>query len=304
MGATTKEVVEMMYERGKCMNDSKIVACDITGHVDTFVIKDEKNLYYRADKSKKIHVFVPSTYSGDEPYQVLYFFDAQNLFAQAGKYTDKNDPYGGWQLDLSLTAVSQQQGKNIIVVGIENADEYRELELFMEPKRFGKLSPLATMIEEEVFKEGYLDEFSAFIKETLHPAMMEKYNLDEQNIGIGGSSMGGIASFYCAIKELGFYKYVLSYSPAFGLYEMEAFEDFFDKVDFASHSDKLPKIHIYCGGADLLESQLLGAAKAMKETMVKLGYDNEKIFETFDPSKAHNEEAWREILRESFSFLL
>ena len=289
------------------MSNSQNLLCKeygTTGHVDTYLIKDEVNLHYRKDKSKLIHVFVPDTYQKNVPHGVLYFFDAQNLFSNAGHYTDKNDPYGGWQLDVALTAVWKQRGKNILVVGIENADEYRELELFMEPKRFGKLSPLATTIEEEVFKEGYLDELSDFIKETLHPAMMEKYNIEQQNIGIGGSSMGGIASFYCALKELGFYRYVLSYSPAFGLYEMEAFETFFDKMDFASHIEELPKIHIYCGGADPLEEQLLTAARKMKETMVRHGYDNEKILETFDPTKVHNEEAWREILEESFGYLL
>lgn len=289
------------------MSNSQNLFCkeyDTTGHVDTYLIRDEVNLHYRKDKSKLIHVFVPDTYKKEVPHGVLYFFDAQNLFSNAGHYTDKNDPYGGWKLDVALTAVRQQYGKNILVVGIENADEYRELELFMEPKVFGKLSPLATTIEEEVFKEGYLDELSTFMQETLHPAMKAKYNIDESSVGIGGSSMGGIASFYCSLKNLGFYKYVLSYSPAFGLYEMEAFEDFFKKINFKKNTNKLPKIHIYCGGGDLLESQLLLAAKAMKETMVRWGYKKELIFETFDPTKPHNEEAWRLFLGESFTCLL
>lgn len=285
---------------GKCENKEY----DVTGYVDTFIIKDEKNLYYRADRSKKIHVFIPSSYNKEVSHEVLYFFDAQNLFSKAGDYTDKNDPYGGWKLDEALAKVHEKYGKNVIVVGMENADEYRELELFMDPEKFGKLAPLATMIPEEVFKEGYLDELSAFIMETLHPMIKEKYNIDESKIGIGGSSMGGIASFYVALRKPGFFKYVLSYSPAYGLYEMEAFEEFFEKIDFARNRDKLPKIHIYCGGGDELERQLLVSAKAMKETMVKWGYKEELVFETYDIARPHNEEAWRDILEESFRYLL
>lgn len=276
---------------------------DVTGYIDTFIIKDEKNLHYRADKSKKIHVFAPTSYNKEVPHEVLYFFDAQNLFSKAGDYTDKNDPYGGWKLDEALRDVYEKRGRNIIVVGMENADEYREKELFMAPEKFGKLSSLATDIG-EVFAEGYLDELIAFMIETLHPMIKAKYNIDETYVGIGGSSMGGIAAFYVALKELGFFQYVLSYSPAYGLYEMEAFESFFEKMDFMKNKDKLPKIHIYCGGGDELEEKLLVSAKVMKKTMVRWGYAEEKVLETYDISKPHNEEAWRGILKESLEYLL
>ena len=275
----------------------------MTGRVDTFIVKDEKNLHYRKDKSKRIHVFVPATYNNEVPHEVLYFFDAQNLFSGACKYTDKNDPYGGWKLDEALLDVQKKYRRNVLVVGLDNADEYRERELFMEPTKFGKLSSLATMNSEEAFGKGYLDELTAFIVETLHPVIKEKYVIDEGNIGIGGSSMGGIASFYMAMKELGFFKYNISYSPAYGLYEMEAFEVFFKKLDFGNNQDKLPKVHIYCGGGDPLEVQLLVAAKDMKETMIKWGYNGGLILESYDIEKVHNEVAWRETLPESLDWI-
>ena len=84
---------------------------------------------------------------------------------------------------------------------------------------------------------------------------------------------------------------------------MRAFENYFAKQDFSSASD-LPRIHIYCGGGDMLEEQLMPAAKEMKALLAKHGYSSEKIFETFDDEKPHNEESWRLILPESFSMLL
>ena len=277
----------------------------ITGKVDTYVFKDEANLSYREDQEKRVHVFVPSSYEGNEEYDLLYFFDAQNQFSNAGKYTTKNDPYGGWQLDVALNSLYNQYGKKIIVVAIENADMYRSEELFMDPNKFGKLSSLAKGdIPEEVFRNGSLDNLSTFMRETVHPFIKEKYKVKEDNIGIGGSSMGGIAAFYCSLKELGFYKYVLSYSPAYGLYEMEAYEKYFKTRKFKENKDKLPRIHIYCGGNDPLEKQLLVSSKLMKETLVKYGYLEELIYETYDEDKVHNEEAWRLILLDSFTFLL
>ena len=139
---------------------------------------------------------------------------------------------------------------------------------------------------------------------TLHPFIKEKYCVCEDNIGIGGSSMGGIAAFYCGMREEGFYKYILSYSPAYGLYEMSAFENYFATKHFCNKAEILPCIHIYCGGGDLLEEQLLPSSKAMKSTLMAYGYPQEKIFETYDDEKPHNEESWRLILCDSFTKLL
>ena len=274
-----------------------------SGRVDNYVLKDEKNLSHREDNSKKISVFVPDSYDGVTPHDILYFFDAQNLFCNAGDYTENGDPYGSWQLDVVIGELHRQYGKNIIVVGIDNADMYRSNELFMDPKWFGRLSPLAFAIPEDNFSTGYLQGLSSFMVTTLHSFIREKYCVKEDNIGIGGSSMGGIASFFCSIYEMGFYKYALSYSPAYGLYEMEAFDNWFKIIDFKKHFDVLPKIHIYCGGGDMLEQQLLPASKEMKSLLIKHGYNGEKIFETYDMEKPHNEESWRLVLPESFSYL-
>lgn len=277
---------------------------DVTGRVDNFVLKDEKNLAYREDRCKKISVFVPSSYDGVTKHDILYFFDAQNLFSLAGDYTENGDPYGSWQLDLVLSEIHRQYGKNIIVVGIDNADPYREEELFMNPDIFGELSTLATDMPDESFSKGSLEYLDQFIKQTLHPFIKEKYCVNDNNVGIGGSSMGGIAAFYCGLTELGFYKYVLSYSPAYGLYKMSAFEKFFASKNFAENQELLPKIHIYCGEGDELEKQLSVSAREMKGTLVKHGYAATKVFETYDIEKPHNEESWRLILGESFTKLL
>ena len=275
-----------------------------TGRVDNFVLRDEKNLAHREDKSKKISIFVPSSYDGNRPYDILYFFDAQNLFCLAGEYTENGDPYGSWQLDVVLSEIHSQFGKNIIVVAIDNADKYRDQELFMKPTNFGELSPLATAFPDEDYSNGQLENLDDFIKQTLHPFIKKTYCVSEDNIGIGGASMGGIAAFYCALREFGFYKYSLSYSPAYGLYEMRAFENWFAQKNFPKNCEQLPKIHIYCAEGDPLERLLVEASKEMKEILVKYGYPEDNVFETYDCEKPHNEESWRLILGESFTKLL
>ena len=271
------------------------------GRVDTYILDDAKNLSHREEKSKKINVFVPSTYDPAIPHDILYFFDAQNLFCNAGFYTKCGDPYGSWQIDIVLSEVHRQYGKNVIVVGIDNADKYRDQELFMNPADFGDLAPLATALPEEDYSKGQLDNLLGFIKNTLHPFIKNEYSVNEDNIGIGGSSMGGIAAFYCGLRENDTFKYILSYSPAFGLYEMSSFENWFSKKDFTNSGGELPQIHIYCGGGDILETMLLPSSKEMKSILIKHGYNASKVFETYDMEKPHNEESWRLILCDSFT---
>lgn len=275
-----------------------------TGKIDSFILYDEKNLSHRDDRSKQIHIFVPYHYDGSEPYDLLYFFDAQNLFCKSGKYTKNGDPYGSWQLDQVLDSLYCRYGQKIIVVGIDNADKYRDQELFMERERFGELTPLAYMEPREDYSHGYLDGLSDFMIETLHKYVIKKYNVKTDNIGIGGSSMGGLAAFYCGMRDLGFYKYIISYSPAYGLYGAESYAKLFNALNFADNMEKLPYIHIYCGGGDDLERLLLPSAKEMRSTLYRSGYDAYKIFESYDKDKAHNEESWRMMLGESLSLLL
>lgn len=276
----------------------------VTGRVDTYVLQDEKNLFYRPNCSKKVNVFVPAAYDGTKPYSLLYFFDAQNLFSQAGHYTDDGDPYGGWQLDIVLQALQKQYSKDVIVVAIDNSDELRMQELLKDLTAYGSLSAFARgEVDDNKERSIYMDNLADFMRQTVHPLILEKYCVTEENMGIGGSSMGGIAAFCCALREIGVYDYVLSYSPAFGLYEKEAFKNWFDTLDFAGNWEQLPKIHIFCGAGDPLEQNLEKTARIMKEIMVEKGYDPEKIFETYDPPKKHNEETWRLMLPESFSLL-
>lgn len=275
-----------------------------TGRVDNFVLRDEKNFAHREDRSKKVSVFVPWHYDGSEKYDLLYMFDAQNLFCGAGKYTDKGDPYGSWQVDAVLDMLYRQTGRRIIAVGFDNSDEHRNEELFMDPAQFGELAPLAYAEPVEDFSHGYLDRTSDFLRNTLHPFIMEKYNVSEDNIGIGGSSMGGIASFWCALHQLGFYKYVITYSPAFALYGAESYDRYFESLDLSEKRELQPRIHIYCGEGDPLERMLCPLSREMKEHLVRYGYEADKIFETYDKEKTHNEESWRLLLPQSLDYLL
>lgn len=263
------------------------------GKIDTYTLIDKKNLSYRRGK-KIINVFVPNNYDSSKKYGLLYFYDSQNLFRNTPTYTKKNDPYGGWQLDEVLSIFN----KDIIVVGIENADRHREFELSFKAKD----ESYATIFEGEpsCVIDGKLELLLNFVHETLHPFIKNTYSVDEENIGVGGASCGGLAAFLTGVSHPKRYKYVLAYSPAFLLYADKYWKEFFKNMKF----EKLPKIHIYSGANDQLESFIYDSTKAFKPQLVAHGYDEEKIKETYVQEFPHNEVAWRLILPTSFDYLL
>lgn len=263
------------------------------GRVDTYTITDKKNLAYR-NGEKIINVFVPSSYDSNKKYGLLYFYDSQNLFKNNPPYTNKNDPYGGWQLDEVLSIFK----KDIIVVGIENADMHREFELSFKAKD----ETYATLFDNEpsCVVDGKLENLLAFVHETLHPFIKNKYSIDENNIGVGGASCGGLAAFLTGVTYPEIYKYVLAYSPAFLLYKDKYWKEFFKNMKY----ENLPKIHIYSGANDQLEAFIYDSTKTFKPQLVAHGYDEEKIFETYVKEFPHNEVSWRLILPTSFDYLL
>ena len=108
------------------------------GEVKVVTLKDEKNLFFREDKEKIINILLPKEYNHSKKYGVIIMFDSQNIYDinKVGKYTEKNDPYNGWQVETSLASLRELTNKEYIVVGIEDADYYREIELTPSSKKF------------------------------------------------------------------------------------------------------------------------------------------------------------------------
>lgn len=261
--------------------DLQIENCNEYGKVFNYSLKDEKNLFYRQDKSKNINIYVPNSYDGSKPYNVLVMFDSQNIFhkEKVGNYTDKNDPYGSWQVETSL----KYKYDNYIVVGIENADEYRESELSFDDEELK--APLG-------IKNGlHLDNLDDFINETLLPFVKSKFNVLTANMGICGASCGGLASLYVGLKNYNKYDFVFSFTAALGILGREGIEKLFRKYDF--NNKKLPYVFLFQGLADDLEKLLHSGNQYIKTNMIKMGYLEELIDEYIEKDAKHNEDAWR-----------
>ena len=257
-----------------------------------YTLKDEKNLFWREDKSKNIHVLLPYNYDENKTYGLMLMFDGQNIYDKnnVGNYTLLNDPYGSWQIDVSLTNIKKHFNKEYIIVGIENADFHRMNELMMN-KEFGTFRPL--VVGEEYPFVGYLDNLDDFINETVIPFIESKYNIDKDLMGISGSSCGGNACHYVGLKNLGKYKFILCYTPASALYYDECWDKFYKKLDFSKNYSNLPIFYYFQGAKDDLEKMLYENNKNLISMLLNNGYNKDLILELIEPTAYHNETAWR-----------
>ncbi|MGB7842151.1 MAG: alpha/beta hydrolase-fold protein, partial [Salinimicrobium sp.] len=132
------------------------------------------------DTIRKIWVYLPENYeTSEESYPVLYMHDAQNLFDAATSYS------GEWKVDEVLDSLKTPQ---VIVVGIEHGND----------KRIEELTPYPN----EKYGGGKADAYVNFLMITLKPHIDATYRTlpDAENTAIMGSSLGGLTSFYAAIK--------------------------------------------------------------------------------------------------------
>ena len=212
---------------------------------------------------KKIRVYLPKSYaSSNKKYPVIYMHDAQNLFDKATSYA------GEWSVDETLDSINA----NVIVIGIDHGNE----------KRIDELTPFP----HEKHGGGKADAYVDFIVKTLKPEIDKKYRTktNAKNTAIMGSSLGGLVSFYAAIRHPEVFGKAGIFSPSFW---------FSDKIYDLVNSKKKIKTKMYFMAGDsegdgmvsdldkmyaLLSEKRCDCKGLSKKIVVKGGQHNEKLW--------------------------
>ena len=234
------------------------------------------------NRTKDILIWTPEDYdaSSDEKYSVIYMTDGQNLFSRSATST------GSWGVAESALAMAENGGEKCIIVGIENADGWRDNEL----------TPDLGEVLSEDYADGHGAYFAEFVVDTVMPYINENYNVytDREHTHVSGSSSGGIESFYIAMAYPDKFASVGALSPAFLLYSDDTWVDWLGGQDY---SENAPFIYLYCGNgsADSLEQMLYPGTVSMPDNLKKIGYPEDKVVvKTYDDG-IHNEMYWRAI---------
>ena len=226
--------------------------------------------------TKKIWVYLPKDYAkGNQKYPVIYMHDGQNLFDAKTSYV------GEWNIDETLDSINAQ----VIVIGIEHGNE----------KRMEELTPF----KNEKYGGGNADNYLDFIVSTLKPYVDSTYRtkVNAKNTALFGSSLGGLVSFYGALKHPEVFGKVGCFSPSFWFNRKEIFELMEQTKTFKT------KIYFLCGDNEGDEDMVrdLNAMEYLVNTKrCECKMQNKKII---IKNGQHNEKLWREGFKKAYLWL-
>lgn len=244
--------------------------------------KYERKTFDYENRTKDVLIWTPADYgeNPDEKYSVIYMTDGQNLFNRSATST------GSWAVAESALAMWENGGEKCIIVGIENADGWRDSEL----------TPDIGEVLEDGYENGKGEYFSDFVVNTVMPYINGNYNVyaDREHTHICGSSSGGIESFYIAMEHPDLFGSVGALSPAFLLYSDDTWVQYLSEKDF---SGGYPTVYIYCGNnsSDSLEAALCESSLTMSGNLAAIGYPQDQIVTKIYADGMHREMYWRAV---------
>ena len=262
---------------------------------DEFIVVDKDN------KPRTIHVFLPRDYDYSyESYPVIYMNDGDTAFFAGGNY------YKSWNMGQILTRLYvTNQIRRVIVVAICPID--RNYEYTHAPIKEGNW--------------GGLEAYSDYVALGVKGFIDDNYRTlnDPKNSMVLGSSHGGLAAFYTAIKHPDKFRCIAALSPSFwvGLDSMidpcflDLSGDLLGSLEYSAlifaglqtlqDPQLQPKIYLDWGlireggyHNSFIEARATARGREMRDLLIrKFGYRyNENLFVVEDPIGQHSEESW------------
>ena len=248
-----------------------------TASCQVSVLKDDFTIP-QLNRKRRIWIYLPPNYQeSKERYPVLYMHDGQNLFDESTAYA------GEWRIDETLNKLSEKQGFEVIVVGIDNGQE----------TRMNEYSPW----DNSKFGIGEGEAYVQFIVNTLKPYIDDEFRTlpEKENTGIMGSSMGGLISHYAGLTYPDVFTKIGVFSPSFW-YAKSSF-------DLAKTSTKALKNKMYFLVGTKEGANMVSNLKKMIKTMKKSGFEKENIKSKIVQGAEHNEQFWSEEFEEAVLWL-
>lgn len=225
-------------------------------------------------RTRTVRIYLPPDYGkSGKRFPVIYMHDAQNLFDAV------TAPYGEWGVDEALDSMYNAKKFSCIVVGIDNGS-----------RRLNEYNPFAN----KRFGVGEGNEYLSFIVHYLKPFIDKNFKTksDKSNTAIAGSSMGGLISYYAALKYPQVFGIAGVFSPSFWIApEMR-------NLTSAQAKSFNSKVFFYCG--EMESSEMVSDMQnivALLKSKTKA-----KTVTLIDNTGRHNEAYWRKVFPTFISF--
>lgn len=220
-------------------------------------------------------VYVPPRDRG-APSPVLYMFDGQNIFDDEPSYS------GGWYLHKTARSLSRKHGRAPVIVGIDHGGD----------QRIDELSPWPP-------EKGRADALLDWLTGTLMPRVRHDFQLSEapSDVGIGGSSMGGLAALYAHLRHPDRFGVALAMSPSLWVGRGRLFE-----YVAAASKPWTSRIYLDAGGLEA-GGRMLAAARRLADTLRSKGWDDGSLRFVEAKRGTHSEKHWRRRAPGAIEFL-
>lgn len=247
------------------------------------------------EKKRTVRVWVPNGYNPNDSetrYPVLYMCDGQNI---VDKYTTK---YGEWNLDEVAERLIKKGVRPFLIVGLDCPEDERARSLEMAlPGKFKRFVGLGE--GESVSGDAFVD----YVFKTLKPRIDKEFHTDPSRecTGFGGSSMGGLISFYGAVKHRDIVGFNLCFSPAFCIYYDD---DVKEKTSrWAPEPEGYGKFYFYSGGKGF-ERRFAHPTERMYRHLKKNGFGPDRVAFVYDSNAIHHEDDWNVYSEKALRFWL
>jgi predicted alpha/beta superfamily hydrolase len=223
-------------------------------------------------KKRDIIVFTPGIYEKrpDLRFPVLYLEDGQNLFDPATSFI----PGMYWRVGETTDAlIAHGAIQPLIIVGIYNTD-----------KRVNEYTPT----RDKKLGGGRADKYGRMLVEELKPFIESSYRTLHQpeNIGLGGSSLGGLLTIYLGLKYPNIFGKLAVLSPSVW-WSQRAILGYVAQTPVQTHA----RIWLDVGTSEA--SNTLKNVTDLHDALVQRGWqDNQNLHFEVVQGAQHNEDAW------------
>lgn len=248
------------------------------------------------EKMRKVRVFLPDDYftNIDKKYSVMYMSDGQNM---VDKYSTA---FGEWNIDVRNHEMMEEGYDGLIYVGLDSPVDYYA--------RMAEMIPTCMILNNKKYKistkyqicgDVYLDYIFNVIKPIIDQTF--RTNSSRENTLFGGSSMGGLISFYAGFYRQDVVSKTLCFSPGFLLSSNGLFLKMIDEL--IEKYGKNVKMSFLSGGEGL-EKEILAPTYKVYEHLLKKGFDTNQIQLMIDSREIHHESFWSKYFKNAVEFLL
>ena len=235
-------------------------------------------------------VYLPPGYEASKArrYSVFYMHDGQNLFDGATSFI----PGQEWRVDETAERlIAAGKIEPVIIVGVYN-----------DKDRIDEYTPAA---DAKYKLGGKADLYGRMLVEELKPFIDSQYRTkrDAKHTGLAGSSLGGLASLYLALK----------YPNVFGRAGVVSPSVWFAGKHILHYVESLPKksnVRIWIdmgakeGRTPEEAQQSIEDARLLRDALVKKGWRLGSDLNYFEAEGAeHNEAAWAARVESILTFL-